>query len=300
VPLDPQAATWLEQVRALGIPAYHEVTPAEGRQLSDAGAPALFGDPDPVFQVEDADANGVPVRIYRPGDGELPALVYFHGGGWVVGSLDSHDALCRTLAARSGCVVVSVDYRLAPEHPFPAPVEDAWTATVWADGAFPAVAVGGDSAGGHLAAVAALRARERGLTLALQVLVYPVLDYAFDTASYEEHGTGTNLTEETMRWFWAQFVPDGTSVDDPEVSPLRAKELFGVAPALILTAECDPLCDEAEVYAERLLEAGVPVAMSRYDGLVHGFLRMPAVLDRAQDGIDEVAGAVRIALGADS
>jgi acetyl esterase len=289
-------AAWLEQVRELGVPAYHEVSPAEGRRMADEAAPKLFGEPDPVHSVEDGVADGVPVRLYRPSDGELPALVFCHGGGWVIGSLDSHDALCRTLAARSGCAVVSVDYRLAPEHRFPAAVEDAWTATTWAAQRFPRLAVGGDSAGGTLSAVTALRARDRDLPLALQVLVYPVTDFAFDTPSYREHGTSLNLTEETMRWFWEQYLPENEDGADPEVSPLRAPDLAGVAPALVVTAEFDPLCDEAEAYAARLERAGVPVVLSRYDGQVHGFLRMPAVLDRARGGIDEVAAAVRAAL----
>jgi acetyl esterase len=294
--MDPQVTAWLERARELGVPAYHEVSLAEARRLADEGGPALFGEPDPVRSVEDADADGVPVRVYRPEEGDLPALVYFHGGGWVVGSLDSHDALCRTLAARSGCALVAVDYRLAPEHRFPAALEDAWTATQWAAQRFPRLAVGGDSAGGTLAAVVALRARDRGLPLALQVLVYAATDFSFDTDSYREHGTGTNLTEEGMRWFWAQYLPDDAAGADPEASPLRAGDLAGVAPALVITAEYDPLRDEAEAYAARLEAVGVPVVLTRYDGLVHGFLRMPAVIDRATNGIDEVAGAVRAAL----
>jgi len=300
MPLDPQAVAWLAELRELGAPTYHDLPPAEGRKLIDEGAPALFGEPDPIHSIEDAQAAGVPVRIYRPSDEELPALVYFHGGGWVLGSVNSHDSLCRTLAARCGCTLVSVDYRLAPEHPFPAAVDDAWSVTAWAAETFPAVAVGGDSAGGHLSAVTALRARDEGLALALQVLVYPVTDYSFDTASYGEWGTDTNLTEESMRWFWEHFIPADVAADDPRVSPLRASELAGVASALVVIAECDPLCDEGEAYARRLEEAGVPVTLSRYDGQLHGFLRMPALFDRSRDAIDEFAGAVRAALGTSS
>ena len=215
----------------------------------------------------DADADGVPVRVYRPTGRAAGALVYFHGGGWVVGSLDSHDRLCRTLAARAGATVVSVGYRLAPEHPFPAAVEDAWTATCWSAERYRPLALGGDSAGGHLSAVTALRARDRGLPVALQVLVYPVTDRSFDTASYREHGTGLNLTERTMRWFWEQFVHDDPPPGaEHEVSPLRATDVGGVAPALVLTAECDPLRDEGEAYANRLSQAGVPTTLTRYDG----------------------------------
>ena len=295
--LDPQAAAYLERVRALAIPPYPELSVAEGRRLLDEGAPALFGEPDPVESVEDAEADGIPVRVYRATAGDVPpALVYLHGGGWVIGSLTSHDGLCRTLAARSGCAVVAVDYRRAPEHPYPAAVEDAWTATAWAAERFGPLAVGGDSAGAQLAAVTALRARDRGLPLALQVLLYPVTDFNFDTPSYREHGTGTNLTEATMRWFWSQWLPDAAAGAEPEASPLRAPELAGVAPALVLTAEYDPLRDEGEAYARRLEEAGVPVVLRRYAGQIHGFVRMPAVFDRAREAIDEVAASLRSAL----
>ena len=298
MPLSPEAVAWLAELAALEAPTYHELSPVEGRKLMDEGAPALFGEPDRIHAVEDAEVAGVPVRIYRPSDGHLPALVYLHGGGWVLGSVNSHDGLCRTLAARSACTLVSVDYRLAPEHPFPAAVDDAWAVAAWAADTFPAVAMGGDSAGGHLSAVTALRARDEGIALALQVLVYPVTDYSFDTGSYGEWGTGTNLTEESMRWFWESFIPAGVGDDDPRVSPLRTSELAGVAPALVVTAECDPLCDEGEAYARRLAEAAVPVTLSRYEGQLHGFLRMPAVFERSRDAIDEVAAAVRTALGA--
>jgi acetyl esterase len=295
--MDPQVTAWLERARELGVPAYHEVSLAEARRLADEGGPALFGEPDPVRSVEDADSDGVPVRVYRPEEGDLPALVYFHGGGWVVGSLDSHDALCRTLAARSGCALVAVDYRLAPEHRFPAALEDAWTATPWAAQRCPRLAVGGDSAGGTLAAVVALRARDRGLPLALQVLVYAATDFSFDTDSYREHGTGTNLTEEGMRWFWAQYLPDDAAGADPEASPLRAGDLAGVAPALVITAEYDPLRDEGEAYARALGAAGVPVTLTRYPGMIHAFFRFTHVMDAARAAVAEVVAALQKAWG---
>lgn len=290
--LDPQAAAYLERMRALGVRPYHELPVAVGRRMIDEAAADLFGEPDPVDAVEDDDADGVPVRLYRPAGGERRALVYLHGGGWVLGSLASHDPLCRTLAARSGWTVVAADYRLAPEHPHPAAVEDAWTATRWAAGRFERLAVGGDSAGGHLAAVVALRARAGGPALALQLLLYPIADHGFDTPSYREHGTGTNLTEATMRWFWRLYLPDESLADDPEVSPLRAPDLAGAAPAFVVTAGHDPLRDEGEAYARRLADAGVPVTLRRYENQIHGFLRMPAVIDRARDGIDDVAAAL--------
>jgi acetyl esterase len=296
--LDPQAKAWLDESRLRGVRPYDELPLEEGRRLMDEGAAALFGEPDPVESVENEVADGVPVRIYRPFDLGPGAFVYLHGGGWTIGSLESHDLLCRTLAARAGIRVVSVGYRLAPEHRYPAAVDDAWTATRWAAAQFEPLVVGGDSAGGHLAAVVAVRARDRGLPLALQVLLYPVTDHAFDTPSYRQNATGTNLTATTMRWFWAQFLGDETRGDEPEASPLRTADLSGVAPALVLTAEHDPLRDEGESYAQRLIDAGVPTTRSRYDGQIHGFVRMPAVLAAGGRGIDQIAAAVRECVGA--
>jgi acetyl esterase len=298
VTLDPQAKAWLDERRALGVKPYDQLPVEEGRRLADEGAAALFGEPDPVESVEDSFADGVPVRVYRPAASNPGVLVYFHGGGWVIGSLESHDGLCRTLAARSGVTVVSVDYRLAPEHRYPAAVEDAWIATRWAAARFEPVVVGGDSAGGQLAAVVALRARDRGLPLALQALLYPATDHAFDTPSYREHGTGTHLTEATLRWFWGHFLGDEQRGAEWEASPLRAPELADLAPALVVTAEHDPLRDEGEAYAQRLANAGVQTTLTRYEGQIHGFIRMPAVLDAAGRGIDQVADAVRVAVRA--
>jgi acetyl esterase len=296
VPLDPQVITYLQRLAELEPPAPWEVPVAEARRPFDEAAAVLFGPADPVPDVFDDDADGVPVRVYRPRDGTRAALVYYHGGGWVLGGLESHDRLCRALAARSGATVVAVDYRLAPEHPYPAAVEDAWTATRWAGVRFPRLAVGGDSAGGQLAAAVARRARDAGLPVALQVLVYPVTDHGADTPSSRECTEGPAFTTEQMRWFWDQYLPDPSRAADPDCSPLRAADLAGLAPALVLTAEYDPLRDEGEDYARRLDAAGVPVTLSRYDGLIHGFIRMPAVIDRAADAIDEVAAAVAAAL----
>ena len=228
--------------------------------------------------------------------------MYFHGGGWVIGSIDTHDGTCRALCARTPCVVVSVDYRLAPDDRFPAAVDDAWAATAWVyeranllmiDQA--KVAVGGDSAGGNLAAVVALRARDHGLPLVHQLLIYPVCDHDLETASYEESAAGYGLTRAAMGWFWDHYLgPDGERVH-PEASPLRAGDLAGVAPAFVLTVEHDPLRDEGEAYARRLEQAGVPVALSRYPGVVHGFIRMPGTMARGHEALDECAGALRAA-----
>jgi acetyl esterase len=276
------------------------LTPVEAREGADAGAAALFG---PVADVpfEDREAGGVPVRVYRPGDTTAPVLVYFHGGGWVYGGRATHHGLCAALAYTSGCVVCSVDYRLAPEHRFPAAIDDAWTATTWiakhpeeVGGRPGELAVGGDSAGGNLAAICARRARDAGLPVALQLLVYPVCDADLDTPTYREFADGYSLTAGSMCWFWDHYLPEGAGDRfDPDASPLRAEDVSGTAPALVITAECDVLRDEGEAYARLLADAGVPVTLTRYDGMIHGFFRMPAVIDRANDAISEAALALR-------
>jgi acetyl esterase/lipase len=297
VPLDPQAVSYLAQLRELGARPASAMPLETARSGYDAGAAALFGPPDDVALVEDLNAAGVRVRLYRPAaQSEGPAVVYLHGGGWVVGGPDSHDPLCRTLAARSGCTLVAVDYRLAPEHPYPAAIEDAWTVTRWAAERFSPLAVAGDSAGGQLAASVALRARESGLPLALQVMIYPATDHPGSATSYGTVGEGTSLNGELMWWFWSQYLTDASRAAEPDCSPLRAADLSALPPALILTAEFDPLHAEGEAYATRLRDAGVDVTVHRYDGLIHGFIRMPAVLDRSRQAIDEVAGAIAAAL----
>ncbi len=228
-------------------------------------------------------------------------FLYFHGGGWVLGGLNTHHGVCATLAQQAGCVVCSVDYRMAPEHRFPAAVDDAWAVTTWAaehadelGGRPGALAVGGDSAGGNLAAVCALKARDTGLPLALQLLVYPVMDADLETSTYREFAEGYFLTAYAMRWFWDHYLPEGDRFQ-PDASPLRADDVSGTAPALVITAEFDPLRDEGEAYARRLEEAGVPVTLSRYDGMIHGFYRMPAVIDRANDALAESSAALSAA-----
>jgi acetyl esterase len=265
------------------------------RREYDAAAPGLFGPAPHVDSVEDHDADGVPVRVYRPAGGERAALVYLHGGGWVLGGLDSHGPLCQTLAARSGQAVVAVDYRLAPEHRYPAAVEDAWTAFRWVHERFDRLAVAGDSAGGHLSATVARRARDADLALALQALVYPATDYGCEWPSHRRYTTGPAFHTAEMQWFWKQFLDDPSRAHEPDCSPLRS-DLSGVAPALVLTAEHDPLRDEGEAYAHALQAAGVPVTLHRYDGLIHGFLRMPGVIGRANQALSLVADAVADAL----
>ncbi len=243
------------------------------------------------------------VRVVWPRErGDLPCLVYFHGGGWTFCSIETHDATCRKLANGAGCVVVSVEYRLAPEHPFPAAAEDAFAATRWVAGHADAlgidpqrVAVGGDSAGGNLAAVVALMARDRGeLKLCHQLLVYPITDHDFETVSYRENAAGPLLTRSMMQSFWDFYVPDGNR-SNPYVSPLRAQSLAELPPATVITAEYDPLRDEGEAYALRLREAGVAVNASRYDGMIHGFFGFDEVLPAGRKAVDEAAAALDVA-----
>ena len=305
--LDPQARAFLDQLEELGVPGIGELPPDEARAAGDAASATVFGQ---VVEVpcEDLTIPGpggaIPVRVYRPGDGPAPVFLYFHGGGWVLGSLTTHHGVCATLARLSGSVVCSVDYRLAPEHRYPAALDDAWAATTWAakhaeeiGGLAGALAVGGDSAGGNLAAICALRARDVELPLALQVLVYPVTDADLDTSTYREFADGYFLTRFGMEWFWDHYLPDGDRFV-PDASPLRAADVGGTAPALVITAGFDPLRDEGEAYARRLEEAGVPVTLTRYDGMIHGFYRMPGVMSVANDALAETADALRAAFAA--
>jgi acetyl esterase len=246
------------------------------------------------------------LRIYTPlGEGPFPLMVFFHGSGFVVCSLDTHDPMCRNLCAGTGCVVVSVDYRLAPEYKFPAAPDDCLAATRWAAanaaalGADPGrVLVAGDSAGANLAAVTALRVRdEGGPRLSCQLLIYPVTDYYEPgTPSMSENAEGYGLTRAGMIWFWDHYLADPSHGDHPHASPFRAADLSGLPPALVVTAEFDPLRDEGEYYADRLRQAGVPTEMKRWDGMNHGFFFWPGVVDRASDAMDEACDWVRSVL----
>lgn len=307
MPLDPAARLFLDQLEATGAPPLERMTPADARLMVDA----LFtmqGDGPPLARVEDRTVPGpagpITVRIYTPEDAlPLPGLVHLHGGGWVVGSLAAYDATCRLLAARTPAVVVGVDYRLAPEHRFPAAVEDVFAATQWvaahadALGIAPGrLAVGGDSAGGNLSAVVALLARDRGgPPLALQALVYPATDARCDTPSYRENREGYFLTRAGMDWFWGHYLRDPADRDEPRVSPLRARDLGGLPPALVQIAEYDPLRDEGDAYAARLRAAGVPVTLTRYPGMIHSFVGLRAVFPQAMRALDEIAAALRTA-----
>jgi acetyl esterase len=245
----------------------------------------------------------VPVRLYQPtNEGPLPAIVYYHGGGWVVGDLETHDDTCRMLATGARCIVVSAGYRLAPEHRFPIPLDDCWSVLRWAadhlgdrgwDGS--GLAVGGTSSGGNLAAAVARRARNEGLPLSLQLLLYPALDSTMATPSWHEFGEGYFLTAAQMAWYWRQYTDDPALLRLPEVSPSRSTDLAGLAPALIVTAECDVLRDEAEDYATRMRAVGVPVQLWRFKGQIHGFLSLGATLPEVQEaklGIASFVGTV--------
>ena len=308
--LDPQAKAYLDQIAAAEVRDVPWISVREARAQMEVGA-LMLGRPPAVGRIETITFPGpsgpVRLRITTPeGPGPFPALIYFHGGGFVVGSLSSHDHLCRALTNAARVAVVSVDYRLAPEHPFPAAPDDAEAATTWiGDPANAAplgidptrLAVGGDSAGGNLATVAARRARDRGgPRLALQVLLYPVTDSDLDTPSYREHPEGFLLTRAAMAWYWDQYVPEPSDRTHPDAAPLRAADLSGLPPALILTAEHDVLRDEAEAYAQRLDASGVPVRLTRYDGMIHGFLRRHGVFTQGQTALAEVARALTSAL----
>lgn len=304
MPLDADVEAMLDRLQELGLPEAHEVGVAESR-AAYARAPKPTG--DPLTLVEDREVPGpagpIPVRCYASSaDAPLGTLVFFHGGGWVLSNVDGHDSLARRLAARSGAFVVSVEYRLAPEHPFPAPHDDCWAVTAWLAehgerwGADPGrLAVGGDSAGGNLAAGVALRARDDGLDLAHQLLMYPCLDVDFERASYRDNAEGYFLTAANMIWFWDQYVPSEHR-EHPYAVPMRAEDVSGVAPALIQTAEFDPLRDEGEAYAEKLRQAGVEVKVSRKDGMIHGFVSMIGALDDARASLGEMGQELRTAL----
>lgn len=305
MPLDPQVKKILEEAAALDLPAYQDLSPSEARkQMLDLTAPV-----DPLMtvdRVEDRSIPGpsseIPIRLYYPeGDPPFAAVVYFHGGGWVIGSLDTHHGVCHAFAKKSGCLIVSVDYRLAPEHRHPAAVEDAYAATVWVAENAAAIqadpqriGIGGDSAGGHLAAVVAQMARDRqGPRLGLQVLIYPITDFNFETSSYLNNADGYMLTRDMMKWFWNHYLGKKAAADHPYVSPLRAKDLRSLPPALVITAEFDPLRDEGEAYAAKLRQSGVNVKSICYEGMIHGFIRMTSRLDKANEALDEAAEVVK-------
>ncbi|WP_420392096.1 alpha/beta hydrolase [Acuticoccus sp.] len=308
--LHPDSQKVLDLIREAGRPPYEAMSVEEARAAYAASREATMGPPQPVTAVETIELAGpggaLPVRLYRPNVSRpLPLLVYFHGGGWVLGGIGSHDGLCRRLANGSGCAVASVEYRLAPEHPFPAAIEDATAAVRALAGevgslGFDAsrLGVGGDSAGGTLATVAAIDARDTGgPSLACQILLYPVTDLAMDTRSHTEFAEGHLLTGASLRWFGRTYLGSR----DPlhwRASPLRAERLDGLPPALVLTASHDPLRDEGEAYAQRLVTAGVMTTTWRVPGMLHGFLPMDRLISPAAPAVQTVARFLASTLGA--
>lgn len=301
--LHPEVRALLEMMDAQGAPALESQDPIVARKDRVEGMKMLGGEPRPLGRVEDFSIPGpdgdVPVRLYAMEHGGVrPALIYFHGGGWVFGNLDTHDSVCRDLAAESGAVVISVDYRLSPEVKFPAAVNDSYAATLWIAANAERlgidarrISVGGDSAGGNLATVIAMRCRDAGgPALARQLLIYPATDLSsFDTASYRELAEGYFLTRAAMQWFTGHYLASGDQSRLPEASPLHAPNLSGLPPAFVITAEFDPLRDEGEAYAARLQQAGVPVTVKRYPGMVHGFVSMRGVVSGGRQAIQEAA-----------
>ena len=312
--LDPEMAAAIDQIERAGVPPWHSLSVESARRVEDEVFTS--GDVRPIGFVRDLSISGpggeIPIRVYRPDVSEAggthaeerperPVVVLYHGGGWVLGTLDSIDGVCRELATRTDCVVVSVDYRLAPEYHFPAAVEDAYAALSWvADhagsvgGDADRLAVAGTSAGGNLAAATALRARDfDGPDLAAQCLLYPITDHGFDTDSYAENADGPLLSRADMEWFWDQYLRSPVDAANPYAAPLRAEDFTGLPPAVVVTAGFDPLRDEGVAYAEHLSDAGVSVDHQHYPGMAHGFLSLTDSVTTADDAMDAVADQLR-------
>ena len=305
VTLDPDAATVFKAFREAGRPPYETVSPAEARELYLKGRVVTNPEPPELTSVEPlaipAPHGAIPARIYMPktlkkANGLASCMVFFHGGGWVIGDLDSHDVVCRKLADEGQLVIISVDYRRAPEHKFPAAVDDAVTATKWVAEnskqlgvAASRLVVGGDSAGGNLAAVVAIAARDgNGPAIAGQVLIYPATDFAMTHPSHSDPETSILLTHAVIRWFRDHYLNGAADVHDWRASPARAKTLIGLPPAYVLTAGADPLRDEGDEYAQRLKEAGVPLTYRHFSGQFHGFFTMGKLLQQANVAATEI------------
>ncbi len=309
---DPDAQIVLDMIKAAGRPPFEALTPNEAREAYMNSRRLLQPVPEEVGEARDTQCDGphgpVPLRLYRPAktaaSDRLPAMVYYHGGGWLLGGLDSHDVVCRRFANAARCRVVSVDYRMAPEHKFPAAVDDCAAATLWtirnADSLgidASKIAVGGDSAGGNLAAVMALMARDGTLPpLVFQLLVYPATDMAMTSVSAQSIRDGVPLTSATMKWFIDHYLRGEADAIDWRASPLRAASVAGTAPALVLTAGYDPLRDEGIAYAQRLEREGVRVIHIHYSDQVHGFMSMGRMIRAADQAIDQMARALHKAL----
>jgi acetyl esterase len=304
--LDPTVRQLLEAAEAEGNPPLESFSPVEARQLAADSLKLIGGTLEPVRSIENLRIPGpdceIPIRVYTPdAPAPRPALIYFHGGGWVVCDLDTHDVVCTAIANRAGSTVIAVGYRLAPEHKFPAAVIDSYAATAWVAANAEQlgidakrISVGGDSAGGNLAAVVSLKSRdEKGPAISHQILVYPVTDLSsFSTPSYQEFGEDHYLTKKEMEWFRENYLRNMDDARNPDASPLLARDLSRLPPALIITAECDPLRDEGAAYAKRLIDAGVPVTYTCYAGMIHPFFSLSGAIPQAFGAIQQVADAV--------
>lgn len=312
MPVDPQVREFLDEYNRQDVPPVREQSVEDARWLMEKTV-LILGPPEQVAEAGDLAVPGpdgdIRVRLYKPqAEGPLPVVVYFHGGGWVTGSLNTHDNFCRALANAYGGAVLSVGYRLAPEHKYPAAAEDAYAATKWAAQQAEEfglnasrIAVAGDSAGGNLAAAVALMARDRGgPPLACQVLIYPAVDTDFERPSYRDNAEGYMLTADGMKYFWEQYLPDGLQTQDPFAAPMRADDLSGLPPAIVVTAHYDVLRDEGDAYAARLEQTGVPTTHLRYDGMIHGFLRRLNRFDVARQALDDIARSLRQVVGSES
>ena len=309
MPVDPNLQVLLSAMAQGGTGGLRELGVEQARLMIKQFDAFAGVDRAELPRVEDLTCPGpastIPLRLYAPDpDAALPVVVYFHGGGWVIGDIESHDTICRKLAQASGCTVISVDYRLAPEHRFPCAPEDCHAVASWVadngsrlnvDSA--RLAVAGDSAGGNLTAVTALLARDRGgPAIAFQLMVYPVIDATMSFPSYKENAEGYLLSAADMVWFYENYVDDDVDRKDWMLSPLYAPDLSGLPPALVITAEFDPLRDEGEAYADALQQAGVEARSSRYDGMTHGFFGLEVVVPAAAPAMEEAAGALQFAL----
>ena len=308
--LDPQVKGLLDAMAANPAPRMIDLPVAQAREMYRGIASTLDLQGVPIGKVEDRKIPGpggdIPVRIYTPvaaGSGALPVLVYFHGGGWVIGDLETHDALCRSFANEAGCKVVAIDYRLAPEHRFPAAADDCFAAVKWIEANASEIgvdanriAVGGDSAGGNLAAVVSqLALAAKGPRIAFQLLIYPVTDTNTDTGSYRDNASGYFLERDSMVWFFDHYL-GGADRNDPRIAPLKATSLAGLPRAYVVTAGFDPLRDEGRAYAEALKAAGVATEHVNYEGMIHGFFNLQAAFDVARGAVKAASKALKEAL----
>ena len=302
MPLAPEIKSFLEAAAASGLPQVWEA-PIEVIRRNTQGRPALAGTPEPLFEVVNRFIAGptadLPIRIYRPSKVTERTIVYFHGGGWVLNFLDIYDASLARLANQSGATIISVNYQKAPEHPFPIPFDDCYATLLWVlqNGAelnidTSKLGVAGDSAGANLAAAVALKARDNAIDIAFQLLIYPCNDRDFDTESYRTNASGYGLSTQAMQWFWQQYLQGDAHNQNPYAIPMRAENFSNLAPAIVITAEYDPLLSDGEKYVELLARDGVATSYKRYEGMIHGFFTNMAVTPAAKEAIDFSASEI--------